>query len=703
MAFRTWAQTLGTAAGAAFLAAAGQFGVGTGLGLLRWDGDFASRAAWHSQLAWLAFLTALATVAGAAAGRWAPAGFAGTTLTEREPRWARAALCAAAALGAAAVIPVGTRPAHGVHLPEPGPAGTAASTAMLLALVLGVAVGYAALSVPAVGGNVVTYAIWLWLAALASALWTLGRHSDVGTAPGPVEHAAGRLGLLPPAGTVTSIVLLLTAPAAIGLLAALVSRFGGGGRLAVAYSGAAGPLLVAGAYVIAGPAGQGVAYWCSLAGVAVGVAASAFVALARHTRLATPSYFPSRTPDRPWDADLDAQPDPATDPADDDGRLARALRAPTEDRPITHHRAGESRYDDGSAGYLSGGRSGETSLTGSAAADRAVADLWGANDPDAGSTGSHRHRDSWDRDDPHPVPSPRSSLDAPSPSRPAYDSVEVSRPLGAVLDPPSTAPSAVDAPAPSWSTLDAPPTPRSVLDPPSPPVPAPDTSATRWPTPEPPAAPRPSGPPATSWSSSEPPATSRPSSEPAPTSRSSSEPASTSRSSSEPASTSWSSSEASANSWLSSAGSAGSASYLRAATSPSTPRAFDPPAGDSGGRRASFFESAPAPDVPTAPVSRGRAGSLFDPEPVADEAPAGRHSDAADQPDDEPAALPETAPTSPAPVALTGWSEPEPEPVPAGKPGRRGRRGRATQEAPVARPKDADYDDWLKDLRGKGD
>jgi hypothetical protein len=330
---------------------------------------------------------------------------------------------------------------------------------MLLALVLGVAVGYAALSVPAVGGNVVTYAIWLWLAALASALWTLGRHSDVGTAPGPVEHAAGRLGLLPPAGTVTSIVLLLTAPAAIGLLAALVSRFGGGGRLAVAYSGAAGPLLVAGAYVIAGPAGQGVAYWCSLAGVAVGVAASAFVALARHTRLATPSYFPSRTPDRPWDADLDAQPDPATDPADDDGRLARALRAPTEDRPITHHRAGESRYDDGSAGYLSGGRSGDTSLTGSAAADRAVADLWGANDPDAASTGSHRHRDSWDRDDPDPLPSPRWPLDAPSPSRPAYDSVEVSRPLGAVLDPPSTAPSAVEAPAPSWSTLDAPPTP----------------------------------------------------------------------------------------------------------------------------------------------------------------------------------------------------------------------------------------------------
>ncbi len=293
MAFRTWAQTLGTAAGAAFVAAASQLGVGSGLGLLRWDADFSSSAAWHTQLTWLAFLTALATVAGAAIGMWAPASFTGSTARQREPRWARAALSAAAALGATAIIPVGTHPAHGVHIPGPGGAGHAAMVAMLLGAVLGAAVAYATLTVPAVAGNIVSYAIWLWLAALACALWTLGRAAPAADAEATVHSSAGRLGLIPPGGGWTAMVLLLGMPAVIAFGAATVSRFGGGGRAAIAGSGAAGPVLVAGAYVIGGPGGgtQSVAYWCALGGVGVGAAVSAFVSLARRLPRAVPAWL----------------------------------------------------------------------------------------------------------------------------------------------------------------------------------------------------------------------------------------------------------------------------------------------------------------------------------------------------------------------------------------------------------------------------
>jgi hypothetical protein len=51
------------------LAGAGQLGVGYGLGILRWDRDFTADT-WHTQLAWVAFLSAVAVVCGVVAGRW---------------------------------------------------------------------------------------------------------------------------------------------------------------------------------------------------------------------------------------------------------------------------------------------------------------------------------------------------------------------------------------------------------------------------------------------------------------------------------------------------------------------------------------------------------------------------------------------------------------------------------------------------------
>src|SRR5262245_45254964 len=68
MAVRTWANSLGVAAGAGLLAGAGQLGVGYGLGIVRWQRDFLTAAPWHAQLAWVAFLSMVAVIMGALAG-----------------------------------------------------------------------------------------------------------------------------------------------------------------------------------------------------------------------------------------------------------------------------------------------------------------------------------------------------------------------------------------------------------------------------------------------------------------------------------------------------------------------------------------------------------------------------------------------------------------------------------------------------------
>jgi hypothetical protein len=661
MAFRTWAQTLGTAAGAAFLAAAGQLGVGSGLGLLRWDGDFTDSAAWHTQLGWLAFLTALATVAGAAVGRWAPAGFAGTSAEVREQRWVRAALCAAAAVGAAVFIPIGTRPARGVHIPVAGSAGSAAGVAMLLGLVLGVAVGYAVLSVPAVGGNVVTCAIWLWLAALFSALWSLRERGDLAGAP--VTRSAARLGLIPPAGAVTAVVLLLVVPAAIGLVAALVSRFGGGGRWAVAGSGAAGPLLVAGAYVIAGPGGGShtVAYWCSIGGVATGVAASAFVALARRTGAATPDgpgYAATR-----WD-DPESQAGArhaAADAPDFDGGDLPVDSASTSSWPDASTSA--SRWPDDTSSTASGWP--ESSSTSSSWPESSAAtSSWPesssgtSNWPESSSSGAA----SW----------PESSSTASSWSGAA--GVASSEPDSASA---SAGSSAAGSSSSGWSSSEA---------------------ARRW---------LEGGSASLSTDSSSP--ASVDAALKAPTDPALSRPTGTYQVADEVEQAATDASDRAVAAFWGDApaqpvdtGYAGGHEHRDSAVLAST---------TTGSRhRPTYFESAPAPEVPMAPSSRGgRAGSLFDADPV-DEEPfesRGRHSGGAVEAPDPDAVAPTSPAAGGAPEAADEAPEEAAEPVPTGRLGRRARKAKeaAAKEAaqpPAMREGDSEYVDWFKDLRGSG-
>jgi len=738
MAFRTWAQTLGTAAGAAFIAAASQLGVGSGLGLLRWDADFASRAAWHTQLTWLAFIVALATVAGAAAAMWAPAGFTGSTTAQRQPRWARAVLSAAAAVGAAAIIPVATHPAHGVHLPEPGTAGHAATAAMLLGVLVGAALAYLTLTVPAVAGNLVTYAIWLWLAALACALWSLSRAAAPGVEPEPVASSAGKLGLIPPGGGWTATVLLLGIPGVIAFGAASVSRFGGGGRAAVAASGAAGPALVAGAYLIGGRGGgtQTVAFWCALGGVAVGAAVSAFVALARRIPrpdFLRPAYQRSDGPrpeyaghrydldeyddepggarhgggehaqpwdrDDPWDRDSSADDAPATwrprgysEPPD---RLTDALRSPTDDhdtgaaestgrggRRSDNETTGSHRLPDWSSFDAASLSAESTSAVNTSAVNTTAVNSVGVgagSDTSSGnSAGSHTGEWRMPADEPAPVvsrwPDPVDTQPEPEPVPLARAAVEDLWSTPAAAEPVSSVWTPTPAPVEAAAPVAT-----------TPAVPA---QPSRW---EPasfttPSFPTPSGPTPTS-------------------------------SSSYPASTS---------------------SFPTSSESSFGAPAAPAPGRTGRDRSSSIFDSPPAPEVPSAPSSRSRSSSIFDAPPPPEAPPlrpgvVRRDRDDSRRPpvipdpfddldapydtasydtapyDAEPA-VPE--PVSPAPPAgnLPAWAEhlsgdypvAEPAPAPTGKAGKRGRRKGEQQEAPVVHAKDAEYVDWFKDLRGSG-
>jgi hypothetical protein len=285
MAVRTWANTLGVAAGAALLAGAGQLGIGYGLGIVRWDRDFATRGPWHAQLTWIAFLSGVAVLAGGYAGSW----YARRARLEHTVA-VRVALALSAGVGALVVLPLAVRPAGVSHPPEGGDPRLAAALTVVAGLLIGVIATFAALSVPAVSGSIVATVLWLWIAALISAAYTLGSGAS---------WAAARLGLLPAGGLWVPVTLLVPA-ALITLAVAGIARFGGSDPWAVGVCGAAGTGLVGLAYLIAGPGGgdDGTAYKTALLAIPVGVAVSIGVAVARRPARETPPPAPA-SPEAP--------------------------------------------------------------------------------------------------------------------------------------------------------------------------------------------------------------------------------------------------------------------------------------------------------------------------------------------------------------------------------------------------------------------
>ncbi|WP_328652121.1 hypothetical protein OG598_30745 [Micromonospora sp. NBC_00330] len=289
MAFRTWGRLLLTALGVSVLAGAGQLGVAYGFGIVRLTGAFTGTTVnqWPAQLVWVGWFAANAAVAGAVltgrlAHRDAPAASTGRQL----------AVGGAAALGATVIAPLCMQPARAAELISVDPVWAVGICAMVGA-VIGAGAAIAVLFRPELGWNMAVVAGVVWLLALISVLPSLGTAGPLPTVrlgvlePSWLDDAAAqRLALL-----LLPIVALLAGAATAGL-----ARSRGQAPLVSGATGVAGPVLVAFAYLTAGPGDavdryQTAPYYGSLIAIlagALGAAAAALLRWPTGTRTADP-------------------------------------------------------------------------------------------------------------------------------------------------------------------------------------------------------------------------------------------------------------------------------------------------------------------------------------------------------------------------------------------------------------------------------
>ncbi|WFE58025.1 hypothetical protein [Micromonospora sp. WMMD712] len=331
MAFRTWGKPLLTALGVSMLAGAGQLGIAYGFGIVRIAGDFTDAAVnrWPAQLVWVGWCAALAAVVGAVVTE---------RLTSADPvtgsTTGQLALAGAAALGATVVAPLCMQPARATQLNSVDPVWAVGICATLGAVV-GAGAALAVLLRPPLGWNVAAVAGTVWFVALVSALPSL-----VGTGPLPTV----RLGVFEPAWLATdaaqrlaTIVLPLSALLAGAASGALARRRGHPPLIAGA-TGAAGPVLVAFAYLTAGPGDpadryQLAPYYGALLAVATGLLGATAAALARWPLFAGwPLFARSADADPPADGPAGVVV-PAGGPADLAGSRGAALPGALGARP----------------------------------------------------------------------------------------------------------------------------------------------------------------------------------------------------------------------------------------------------------------------------------------------------------------------------------------------------------------------------------
>ncbi|MEH0843164.1 hypothetical protein V6U81_12330 [Micromonospora sp. CPCC 205711] len=326
MAFRTWGRLLLTALGVSVLAGAGQLGIAYGFGIVRLTGAFTDVNRWPAQLAWVGWFAVTAAVVGAVlTGR----------LARREGlpdgTGVQLAVSGAAALGAVVVAPLCMQPARAAELSTIDPVWAVGICAVVGAVV-GAGAASAVLLRPPLGWNVAIITGAVWLIALVSATPAL-------LSGGPLHTV--RLGVLEPswldadaAQRLTIVVLPLVALVAGAVTGGLARRRGHVPLIAAA-AGAAGPVLLAFAYLTAGPGDpadryQLAPYYGALIAVAAGALGSAATALLRWPLL--PARDTAQDAIEPSDilAPLPAVPSPVS-PA---GAGARSA-AGTADSPST--------------------------------------------------------------------------------------------------------------------------------------------------------------------------------------------------------------------------------------------------------------------------------------------------------------------------------------------------------------------------------
>ncbi|MGC4865807.1 hypothetical protein ACLQ3B_10285 [Micromonospora sp. DT53] len=304
MARQGWGVSIATAIGVAAGAGAAQLGFGYGLGVITWTPTDAGATdtAWADGLAWATWLAASSTVLGAVCAqrlhqRNSPAktaispgtapdgvarqegeqrgdrapehetpddehatqhGVAGTPPPVAEPPahaggslLRRVALALGAGLGGLVTVLLIAVPARVATGADTGAPQRTAAVQATLGILIGVLVAIWALRSRAAAVNVTATAAWLWLLAVISVIdgVRVGRGltgAQLGTWQLDPDHARYWIGgqLYWPGALLALVPALL-----IGVLAARRSARSGGHRVGAAASGAAGPVLVALAYL----------------------------------------------------------------------------------------------------------------------------------------------------------------------------------------------------------------------------------------------------------------------------------------------------------------------------------------------------------------------------------------------------------------------------------------------------------------------
>ncbi|MEU7822628.1 hypothetical protein [Catellatospora sp. NPDC049133] len=244
--------SVAVAVGVAAAAGAAQLGVGYGLGVFSWvptvhGGD---EAAWLASLAWTVWISALSVVLGAVVADRVGRPTVQSSTAVRVLR--RAALSIAAALGGLVVVALTAVPARVAERADTFAPHLIVGGYAIAGVLLGLFVSVAALIARSIAANVLATGGWLWLLAVTAVADGIAAGRDpvvaqLGSWPVTTDGPWFRSVYLPGAA-IAGVAAVL-----IGFLAALPAARRRDAQAGVALSGAAGPALVAVAYLLAAP------------------------------------------------------------------------------------------------------------------------------------------------------------------------------------------------------------------------------------------------------------------------------------------------------------------------------------------------------------------------------------------------------------------------------------------------------------------
>lgn len=294
MSMRAWARPLGVTLGVSAGAGAAQLGIAYGIAILLWAKDFADPGggAWAGNLTWVCWLAAGSVVLGVVIGRR----LAPVTGSAR-PVFAQLATVISAAIGALVTVPLVDIPARYAEVATDSTPGATASRIALVGVLLGAVVSFGVLLGRPLEWNTLVTTGLLWVVGFGSVLVSLSR----GAPPDSVRLAVWRYAESP--GWLAVMVPMLVEALAVGAGLAWLAKRRGHSRVAVAVCGAPGPLVVAVAYLVAGPgtrpetSEQFLPYLAAPYAVLTGLLGSLLVvAIERHEPEAAEASDPDRRP-----------------------------------------------------------------------------------------------------------------------------------------------------------------------------------------------------------------------------------------------------------------------------------------------------------------------------------------------------------------------------------------------------------------------